>query len=600
MTEARRRRGPDAQGLFVKDNVALGHRRLTIIDTSEAANQPMANEDGRVITVFNGEIYNFAALRAELERRGHAFRTRSDTEVLVHGWEEYGPALVQRLRGMFAFAILDLGTRRLFLARDRLGKKPLYYAVTDEAFLFGSELKAIREALPDPGPLDRVALVQYATYGNTLGERTIFERIRRLPPAHHLVLDVAAAPAAPRIERYWQLRLEPDRAPTEEEWLERVDASLSEAVRLRLISDVPLGAFLSGGIDSSLVVAYMRRHASTVETFTIGFQAASHDESGYAAEVARALGTEHHMERVTPDALAILPDLVEAYDEPFADASAIPTYYLCRMTRRHVTVALSGDGGDELHAGYNRYLKAPYLEAAATLVTSVGRRLAGRAARVAPVGLKGRLLLERLPLSGFPLYNDLMGFTGMHLALLRSEVRAGLPAGPETSMASAFARASERVPAMQDADLHHYLPDDILVKVDRASMWHSLEVRCPLLDQEFVELSARIPAALKIRGLTGKRLLRKLLYRHLPRALVDRPKMGFGAPLGAWLKAELSPALDEMLADRRSPMWDWFDPRVAADYARLHRRRLHDLESALWRLLFFHAWIRSWAGRRSP
>lgn len=592
MTDAIRRRGPDAEGLFVRENVALGHRRLTIIDTSQAANQPMFNEDGSVVTVYNGEIYNFADLRAQLEARGHAFRTRSDTEVLVHGWEEWGALLVDRLRGMFALAIHDIDKRQLFLARDRLGKKPLYYAATPDRILFGSEIKAIRAAMPELGALDTVALAQYATYGNSIGERTAFTGVRKLPPAHRMLVDVADASLAFSVERYWDVTFEPDHGPTEAEWLERLDHALSESVRLRLISDVPLGAFLSGGIDSSLVAAYMTRHASRVETFTIGFREASHDESRYAGDVARVLGTDHHMDVVEPDALGVLPDLVDAYDEPFADSSAIPTYYLCRAARRSVTVALSGDGGDEIHAGYNRYTKGRLLQAAGRTATVVGRRLAERAADLVPAGLKGKLMLERLPLSPYGLYNSAMGCTDDHLALLRPEVRSSLPEAPDAELEAAFARATPGVTAMQYADVHAYLPDDILVKVDRASMWHSLEVRCPLLDHEFVELSARIPLELKLRGLRGKLLLRRLLERYVPRELIERPKMGFGVPVGRWFKRELTASLEEMLADTRSPMWQYFDRQVAERYVRHHGRRFHDLETSLWRLFYFHAWSR--------
>jgi len=585
MAEAIRRRGPDATGVFVRGSVALGHRRLSIIDTSETANQPMANEDDSVIVVFNGEIYNFGDLRPELERRGHRFRTRSDTEVLVHGWEEYGPALLDRLRGMFAFAIYDHRRQQLFLARDRLGKKPLHYAATTDGFLFGSEIKAIRAAQPDLGAIDPVALAQYAAYGNSLGARTIFAGVRKLPPGHRLLLDVAKGPTAFTIDRYWDVRFEPEHGVAEEEWLERIDAVLSESVRLRLISDVPLGAFLSGGIDSSLVAAYMTRHSSHVKTFTIGFRERSHDESGYASQVARVLGTEHQVDYVEPDALAVLPELVDVYDEPFADSSAIPTYYLCRAARQHVTVALSGDGGDELHVGYPRYLRSLLIEDIGRAATSVGRRWAARAVELMPHGIKNRAVVERLALTGFELYDHVMGATAAHLALLHPDVRT-----PDASaeMADDYAVYEDRVLAMQATDVHNYLPEDILVKVDRAAMWHSLEVRCPLLDHELVELSARIPPELKRR----KHLLRALLHRRVPRELVERPKMGFGVPVGAWFKRELAPLLDEMVADADSPMWSYFDRTVAVEYLQRHRRRLHDLESSLWRLLFFYAWTR--------
>lgn len=593
MTDVIHRRGPDADGLYATENVGLGHRRLSIIDTSSGANHPLFNEDGTVGVVFNGEIYNFQSLVAELTARGHHFRTHSDTEVIVHAWEEYGPASVERFRGMFAFALYDSRRGQLFLARDRMGKKPLYYTSTPDRFAYGSEIKALLRVPGLDRTLDLAALGEYATYGNSLGERTIFRHVRKLLPGHSLLLDTKAPGLTPEIRCYWRMKFEPDHGPSEAEWLERLDALLSESVRLRLISDVPLGAFLSGGIDSSLVVAYMTKHStSRVKTFTIGFKEATHDESRHAEAVARHLGTDHHVEYVRPDALEVLPDLVEAYDEPFVDPSALPTYYLSKMTRRQVTVALSGDGGDELFCGYGRYPLAYATDRLGALITPVGRTVARWGAGLMPWGSRPRSVLEKLSLRGFDLYNHVMGHSGDNLSLLRPEVRQLLPNAAGEKMARDFNRFPELSlrEKYQYLDIMNYLPDDILVKVDRAAMYHSLEVRCPILDHEVVEMSARIPLRLKLSGLSGKKLLKKLAYKYVPREVLDRPKMGFGVPLAAWFRGELVGVLRDMVADTASPMWNYFDRDAAARRVQEHQARRADLSLTLWRLLFFHRW----------
>jgi asparagine synthase (glutamine-hydrolysing) len=600
MIDSLRHRGPDADGLFVHENVGLGHSRLKIIDTSDAANQPLFNEDESVAVVFNGEIYNFGDLAGELTGRGHRFRTRSDTEVLVHAWEEYGPGCLNRLRGMFAFAIYDSRKRQLFLARDRLGMKPLYYARLPGGFAFASEIKALL-LLPDLGrDLDLAAVAEYATYGNSLGERSIYSRIRRLLPGRRMLLDVRSGDGQPEIKQYWRLEFEVDNRATVRDWIEQLDEKFSQAVRLRLVSDVPLGAFLSGGVDSSLIVAYMARHSSKkVQTYTIGFPEEAHDESGYAQQVAAYLGTEHHTEILTPRALKILPELVETYDEPFGDLSAVPTHYLCKMTRRHVTVALSGDGGDESFLGYNRYPGARALDALGRVITPLGRKLSGWMARRLPDGFPGQRSLGRLALREFDLYDHVMGCSPERLSLLTAGVQRAFLADGQKKMAGDYNRFRHLglLESYQYTDLTNYLPDDILVKVDRASMRHSLEVRCPLVDHEVVELSARIPAGHKLAYWNGKRVLRRLLRRHLPQKLFERPKRGFGVPFSAWFRDEWKPSATEMIADARSPMWDYFDRRAVAD--RFRQQSLPRLQVAenWWRLLFFYHWCRAKLGR---
>ena len=593
MTNVLRHRGPDAAATYIDRNVGLGHRRLSVIDTSDAAIQPMFNEDGKVVVIFNGEIYNFRALRQELESLGHQFRTRSDTEVIVHAWEQFGPGCLTRLRGMFALAVYDARRREVFLARDRLGKKPLYYRQTPRCMAFASEIKALRCLPGFSRELDLDGLGEYVSYGHTLGPRTIYQHVRRLPPAHYLHMSVAGDRLEPKIERYWALTPNSDPTCSEDEWLERIDSEISEAVRLRLVSDVPLGAFLSGGIDSSLIVAYMTRHAQEpVRTFTMGFREPSHDESSYAAAVARHLGVEHSLQVVEPNAVDVLDDLIDVYDEPFADESAIPTFYLCQLTRRNVTVALSGDGGDETFLGYDRYPFSHWMHRLGRGITPLGRSLLGALSRRLPYHARLRRPVQRMSYTDFDLYHHAMGYSDEMLELLRKDVRAALSPPNETKMALDYARCNGMPIPDRYAytDLHNYLPDDILVKVDRASMHHSLEVRCPLLDHKVVELAAMIPWHFKLRGLTGKRLLRTLLRRFLPDELIQRPKRGFGVPLVTWFRNELKPMLEHMIADDHHDMWLYFDRAAVERRVAAHWMGRADLHASLWRSLFFYHW----------
>ena len=601
MTETLRHRGPDASGLLVDRNVGLGHRRLAIIDPSPAGNQPLANEDGAVATVLNGMIYNFKDLRRELAAAGHRFRSQADTEVLVHGFEDLGAELVPRLRGMFALALYDRRARRLLLARDRVGKKPLYYSRGTWGLAFASELKALLELPWISRDLDLKAVGEYQVYGATVGARTIFKDVRKLPPGHTLALSTVGRELEPEIAPYWEFRPRPAESPDVEEWLAELDAALSEAVRLRMVSDVPLGAFLSGGIDSSLIAAHMCRLApGRVMTFCIGFREAGFDESAHARAVAEHLGTEHHEETVTPDAVEILPDLVETYDEPFADPSAIPTYYVSKLIRRRVTVALSGDGGDELFIGYRRYLETALLDRLAALATPAGRRLAAAAARLPPPGSYLSRALYRLSRRGFDLYHHAMGFSEVFLPLLKPEVRRALGPGGDQPAAADFHRQPglSLLARCQLMDVGNYLPDQMLVKVDRAAMRHSLEVRSPLLDQEVVAVAARMSADRQVRRREQKILLRRLAYRYVPRELLDRPKQGFDVPLGRWFRGPLAPMARRAIADDRSPMWDLFERREAARRLDDHLAGRSDSQKVLWRLLFFYLWAERFLGER--
>jgi asparagine synthase (glutamine-hydrolysing) len=593
MTRAVAHRGPDAQGIFVDQNVAIGHRRLSIIDTREIANQPLWNADRTVGVINNGEIYNFQALREQLESRGYRFATNADTEAIVHGWTEWGEKVIERLRGMFALAIFDRRDGRLLLARDRLGKKPMHYALAEGRLAFGSEIKAL---LPVPWisrAHDRRAAGEYMVYGNVAGTRTIYAGIRRLDPGELMVVETRAERFVPRIERYFAPDPAADPRLDEREWLDAVDREIAEAVRLRLIADVPLGAFLSGGIDSSLVVAHMARLVpGKVKTFCIGFRETGWDESRHAQAVADHLGTEHTTEFVTADAAAMLPELVSTFDEPFADPSAIPTWYVAQMTRRHVTVALSGDGGDELFVGYKRYAESQALQRVGAALLPPGRALARSVSGGFRRGTFARRALERVAHREFDLYHHAHGWAPEFLDLLAPEVRGALGAAEEQEAYRDFnaPRDASFLRRCQMTDLGNYLPDQVLVKADRASMRHALEVRAPLLDQEVLRLALRMPPERQLSGRRQKLLLRKLAYRYVPPQLLDRPKQGFAVPLDRWLRNELAPLLERAIADERSATWSFFDRAEARRRFEEHRADAARHEKALWRLLVFHAW----------
>ncbi len=597
MTDALARRGPDDRGVLHRPGVAgLGHRRLSIIDLSPAGRQPMPNEAGDVLAVVNGEIYNFVELRAQLEARGHAFRGRCDAEVVPHAYEEWGDDFPRRLRGMFAIGLWDAGRGRLLLARDRLGKKPLYYHRPGDGIIFASELKALAAHPAFPRTVSRRALGLYLTFGYVPSPLAIFESTFKVPPAHTLVLDRSG----PRLARYWDpmehARM-PPLAGTEEELTERMEEALLEAVRLRLVGDVPLGAFLSGGIDSSLVVACMRRMASgPVRTFTIGFWEREFDEAAWARRVAAHLGAEHTELYVEPrDALGVIPELPEIYDEPFGDASAIPTCLVSRLARQSVTVALTGDGGDELLGGYPRYR---WFEAARRLdrLPPAARR------RLAPiVGL--------LPHPKAPKAASWLGFGEaweLYLGMVGIWDRGDLArvlGGDEPLDGLDFRRVWEaagdrsNLEKVMLTDLATYLPDDILVKVDRASMHHALEARVPLLDHVFVELALRLPQGLKYRRGRGKLLLRRLLERRLPRELFERPKKGFSIPLAAWLRGELKPLLMEYTSPARLAREGIFNPGPVGAMVEEHLDGRRDRQYPLWALLMFQMWRERWIGK---
>jgi len=591
MCDVIRHRGPDDEGFWVAEGVALGMRRLSIIDLA-TGHQPIHNEDRSVWIVFNGEIYNFPEVRRELERAGHRFYTSTDTEAIVHAYEQWGSGAIARLRGMFGLALWDSRSRTLLVARDRIGIKPMYYAEQGGRLYFGSELKSLLEAPDLPRTIDLDALDHYLSVLYTPGDGSIFKNVRKLPPGHLLMWrDGKAA-----IERYWQVPAAETFRGSESDAVQQLHSVLTDAIRCHLLSDVPLGAFLSGGVDSSLVVGLMAQATGrSVKTFSIGFDDPAFDELEHARRVARHFGTDHHEFVVKPDAIGILDGIVGHFDEPFADSSAIPTWYVSEMARRHVTVVLSGDGGDELFGGYDRYVPHPRVVAFDRYSPSAFRRVAAIAAARLPHGARGKNFLRHVGRDQRGRYLDAIRFFGADEkpALLTAEVMRQIEGpDPETRLARHFERFS-RLPwpsQMMRFDTETYLPEDILTKVDRMSMAHSIESRVPLLDNEVIEFAATLPAGLKIKNGRRKHVLKEVAATVLPREILDRPKQGFGVPLGTWFRGGLRELFADTLLSPSSLQRGYFQApfvrRIVDEH--LSGRRDHTLR--LWQLVVFEKW----------
>jgi asparagine synthase (glutamine-hydrolysing) len=591
-------RGPDAQGTF-EDHAgtpALGlvHRRLSIIDLSEAANQPLGGEDGRVQVMLNGEIYNFQELRAELAPR-HTFRTHGDTEAIAHGYEEKGDEIIPALDGMFALAIWDAGRRRLLLARDPFGKKPLYYWSDERRLVFGSEIKALLAA-GAPAEMAEERLGEYLAFGYVPTPHTLFRGIRKLPPASLMIAD-AHGVGAPR--RYWDLAFPPEgeeAAVGPREAAERVLDLLRAAVRKRLVSDVPLGVLLSGGLDSSAVAALMARLVpGRVKTFAVGFEGDAYfDERKHAARVARHIGSDHHESVVAPHAAELMETLLHHHDEPFGDSSALPTYLVSREARREVTVALNGDGGDEVFAGYDKFWAALL----ADKIPGPLRTMMGGVARALPKGAAHHGPLTRLrrfaDKGGRPEVDRIAGWSTFFdprdiPSLLRGHANGDVLASYREALAKGHGRSL--LSRLLYLNARTYLLDDLLPKMDRMSMAHGLETRSPLLDRALAEYAARLPDRFKRRGRKGKVVLKEAVAELLPREIVDRKKHGFGVPLGSWFRGELRPMVEETLLDRPR-LADRLDVgRVRALYDD-HLARRADHGHQLWLLLTLELWMR--------
>lgn len=619
MTDVLRHRGPDDEGTYVADlrlrpgrevspGVALGHRRLAIIAVA-GGHQPLANEDGSVWVVFNGEIYNFRELRRRLEGAGHRFATHSDTETLVHLYEDEGPRFLEFLNGMFALAIWDASRRQLLLARDRLGQKPLVYRHEPGRLLFASELKSLLQVPGVPRHVDPQALDEYLTYQYVPHPRTIFRGIAKLPPGHYALYRDDRL----EVRRYWQPDFNAEEDRPLEDHARELRSRLTSAVDLRLQSEVPLGAFLSGGIDSTIVVGLMRQLAGEpVRTFSIGFSVPGWDETRYARIAANHLDTRHEEFQIQPDAVQILPKLVWHYDEPFGDSSAVPTWYVAQLARREVTVALTGDGGDELFAGYPRYQAVALARWFDRLPLALRRVVAGRYWQKFPARAKKKSLRRRWKrfveaindppprryLQWIAIFNE-----ARRAELYTDQFLASLPeADPLEFLASAMALSGRRDPitAASLADLVTYLPCDLMTKVDMASMAHGLECRQPFLDHRVVELAARMPMRQKLRHGRGKRILLETFADLLPPPIRRRRKMGFGVPLDHWFRNELSGFAREILLDGLTAARGYFQTDVTARMLDDHQSGRFDHSNRLWALLVLELWQRQWAdGQRS-
>ncbi len=603
MADSLRHRGPDAEGSWSDGICSLAHRRLSIIDLSEAGRQPLCNEDGTIWTVFNGEIYNFQELRAELKRAGHQFRTGTDTEVLVHGYEQWGTNCVRRLRGMFAFAIYDQRNRKLFLARDRVGKKPLFYTWAGDRLLFASELQGLLACPEVSREPDLPAIDSYLSWGYIPAPLTGFRSIKKLPPAHWMTVDVRTDGHVTGEERYWSLTYSPKLGLSEPEAVEAIREKMTEAVRLRMISDVPLGAFLSGGIDSSIVVGLMAGLSSSpVKTFSIGFDEAVFNELDHARRIAERWRTDHHELIVRPDALAVLPTLVRHFGEPYADSSAVPTFYVSQMTRQHVTVALNGDGGDESFAGYERYLGNRIAD---TMGRVPGSRLAaGVVSRIVPDSKNPRSRLRSvrrfMAVASQPVserYGRWMGYLsdGVKGALYTASMNRAIGVHRASEwLGELFHRTAglDPVDAAMAVDIASYLPFDLLVKVDITSMANSLEARSPFLDHEVMELAARLPSSMKLRGKRSKWILTRAFEDLLPSENVNRRKMGFGVPVGQWFRGPMREFLRDNLLSGAARQRGYFVPGELQRLVEEHESERCDHTAALWNLLMLELWHR--------
>lgn len=600
MNSAILHRGPDEDGFYLKENVGLAMRRLAIIDLA-GGQQPIFNHDNSKVIVFNGEIYNFQQLRADLESRGHKFRTNSDTEAIVHLYDEFGVDCVQHLRGMFAFAIWDEREKSLFLARDRVGKKPILYSHKSNGdLIFGSEFQALLQHPQISREVDFSAIDDYLSYLCVPAPKTAFKQIRKLEPAHWLMWKNGEI----KTQRYWQPDFSKKIKISEEEAIEETTRILRESVKMRMISEVPLGAFLSGGVDSSAVVALMAQESSQpVKTFSIGFEEQDFSELKYAKRVAEYVGAEYNEFIVRPNALEVLPTLVEHYGEPYADSSAIPTYYVSKETRKFVTVALNGDGGDESFAGYERYVamnlaekyrRIPSVLRRGVIETSVGLLPNPKQFRSRVKSLKR--FVESGSLDNVERYLGWMSAISPSLKneLLSTQFKANLNGNKPIDILQKWFNKSENldiIDATMLTDQMTYLPNDLLVKVDIATMANSLEARSPLLDHHIIEFAASLPKNLKVRGKETKYLLKKIAAKLVPKEVIYRRKMGFGVPIGNWLRGEMKDFMQENLLSDRFAKRGLFQQNKVKEIIRHHVEQKNDNSTPIWTLLMLELWF---------
>ncbi len=595
MSDSIIRRGPDDEGFFIDKNVGLGFRRLSIIDLS-TGHQPILNENDSICIIFNGEIYNYQDLRKNLVSKGHIFKTNTDTEVILHLYEEFGDECVTHLRGMFGFAIWDKAKKRLFCARDRFGIKPFHYYFDNKRFLFASEIKAILKIESIDKSLSNEAIDCYFTYGYIIRDNTIYNNIKQLLPGHSLSLDLSARPAL-QIKRYWDINYEPDYTKTEAQWMVEIEGTLSEAIKLHMISDVPLGAFLSGGIDSSSVVALMSKYSNApIKTFSIGFKENKYNELNYAEDVAKKYKTEHHTHIVESESIdELLPVLVSSYDAPFADGSAIPTHIVSKFARQFVTVVLSGDGGDELFAGYSRYSQMAKIHQMNFNSSILSKLIWGNINRMMPGSVKGKNLAYYLSKDKkiFPAYYSLFNLPERNqifskyfknqLGIFRAEQF-------KEKLLQEYAD-NDFLSKVQKLDINTYMVDDILTKVDRVSMHNSLEVRVPILDHVFAELTFKIPCNLKLKGYDKKYIFKQSMKKYLPESIIAHKKQGFGVPMEYWFRSELKDYINSKLSGSNSQLSRYLDMKNVRTLVNNHNRGMRDLSSRIWSILVFDEWL---------
>ncbi|MCX7194205.1 MAG: amidotransferase 1, exosortase A system-associated [Proteobacteria bacterium] len=602
MNQAQHHRGPDETGLYAEPGVGLAHKRLSIIDLS-TGQQPLFNEDGSVAVVFNGEIYNFIELMTELQALGHTFHTRSDTEVIVHAWEQWGDACVTRFRGMFAFGLWDRNQQTLFLARDRMGVKPLFYALLDDgSLIFGSELKVLTAHPGLKRDIDPCAVEDYFAWGYVPEPRTIYRHALKLSPAH--TLTIKRGTALPQPVPYWDVSFDNTATISERDAQHELEARLREAVQIRLMAEVPLGAFLSGGVDSSAVVAMMAKLSNEpVNTCSIGFNDPAYNESDFAALVAARYQTHHSLDMVNTDDFGLIDTLARLYDEPYADSSAIPTYRVCQLAKKRVTVALSGDGGDETFAGYRRYRWHMHEERVRNLLpTSLRRPLFGLLGSIypkadwAPKMFRAKSTFQALARSGMEAYFHSVSFVSDELRsrIFSAKFKRELQGYQAIEVLRRHAANAPEHPlsAIQYIDYKTYLVGDINTKVDRASMAHALEVREPLMDHQLIEWTASLPPELKLHGNEGKYLFKKAMQAYLPDEVLYRPKMGFAVPLANWLRGPLRERARAALLGSHMTDSGLFDMDFLSEMLAQHQSGRRDYSTPIWTLLMFEAFLR--------
>lgn len=595
-------RGPDEQGTIVKEKAALGMRRLSIIDL-KSGQQPIFDCSGNLGVVFNGEIYNYQSLKKDLEQRGHRFKTNSDTETIVHAYEEFGADCVQHLRGMFAFAIYDFREESLFIARDRVGKKPLFYSLTNKGNLvFGSELKVLIEHGEISKEIDFSALDSYLTFGYVPEEFCIFKGVRKLEPGHFLLFKNGKV----ETKKYWDFDYsENTEIKSEVEYIEVLREKIREAVKIRLISEVPLGAFLSGGVDSSSIVGMMSQISETpVKTFSIGFNEDTFNELKFARMAAEHFNTEHHEFIVTPDLVEVVDDLVWHFDEPFADSSALPTFMVSKMARDFVTVVLSGDGGDELFAGYTRYVTDKKRSGLEKLPRAIRQNLLKPLSEALPHGAKGKNFLYNTSLDAIDRYIDSVSHfgklkkSGLYSGLLRANLNGGL--GRAETIYKQIAESvssSDPTDKLLYLDSKTYLPSDILTKVDRMTMAVSLEARVPLLDHELIEFVQKIPSELKLKGLETKYIFKKAMEGIVPNEILYREKQGFGVPINEWINSQLKDRIHGILSEKRTQERGYFEPKYIQILLDEHAKNRRDNSHTLWILWMLELWHRNFVDK---